>query len=380
MKGFFVLFKHVMKLTFKKKGNWITFLLLPLLGVFAALAFNNDSTDSTKIGLVDQNNSYLSQDIINELNENSSYEVIALENKNYESVLKNRNVDCVIMIPNDFDQQIINNTFDKIDIYSINDETSTLWIQSFLNYYIDNIVSISKVSDSAEAFKVMYDGFKAQPYKLVKENVGDTTQNKGVTKSSIGFLLVFMLMASRAVTNFIINDKRTKTYTRIFSSPITKSQYIWANIITNFFVFIIQLIVILLLSLLVFKLNFYISTIDLIILFLSFGFVAMGFGIIIAVFSNSTNQATQLSNILIVPTCMLSGCFWPLELMPSYLQKFALIFPQTWVLRSVDTLQRGNTISSVLPNIAIILGYGFILIIISLLKINNEDDIKNVIA
>ena len=380
MKGFFVLFKHVMKLTFKKKGNWITFLLLPLLGVFAALAFNNDSTDSTKIGLVDQNNSYLSQDIVNELNENSSYEVIALENKNYESVLKNRNVDCVIMIPNDFDQQIINNTFDKIDIYSINDETSTLWIQSFLNYYIDNIVSISKVSDSAEAFKVMYDGFKAQPYKLVKENVGDTTQNKGVTKSSIGFLLVFMLMASRAVTNFIINDKRTKTYTRIFSSPITKSQYIWANIITNFFVFIIQLIVILLLSLLVFKLNFYISTIDLIILFLSFGFVAMGFGIIIAVFSNSTNQATQLSNILIVPTCMLSGCFWPLELMPSYLQKFALIFPQTWVLRSVDTLQRGNTISSVLPNIAIILGYGFILIIISLLKINNEDDIKNVIA
>jgi ABC-2 type transport system permease protein len=27
---------------------------------------------------------------------------------------------------------------------------------------------------------------------------------------------------------------------------------------------------------------------------------------------------------------MLAGCYWPLEIVPDYMQKVALIFPQYW--------------------------------------------------
>lgn len=380
MRGFLVLFKQISKMTFRKKGNWVTILLLPILGVFAALAFNSDSKVVTRVGFYDMNNSFLSEDIINEVDKNENFQISILNNENYSQYLENRQLDCVIEIPKNFDEDIINSKETKLGFYSVQGQTSTIWIESFLNFYIDNFAAIARVADSKEEFKEIYEGYKSEKLELVKNNIGDTTKSKGVTKASIGFLLVFMLMASRAVTNYIVTDKRIKTYTRIFTAPISKTQYLLANIAVNFIVFLVQVALIMFLSLFVFNLKFYIGTVDLTILFLAFGFAAIGFGTIIAAYSNSTNQASQLSNILIVPTCMLSGCFWPIELMPEYLQKLANIFPQTWVLKSVDSLQHGSNITDVLSNIAVIVGFAIVLFAISLLKITNEDDIKNVIS
>lgn len=224
----------------------------------------------------------------------------------------------------------------------------------------------------------MYDGFKKQDLKLNYKTIGDKTKSKSVTKQSIGLLLVFMLIASSTASSFILKDKANKTYYRIFCSNISKSKYIIANVIANFIIFLIQIFVILFMSLYVLKLNFYIDTKIMFIILCSFGFVSIGFGIIIAAFSKSLNQSSYLSNILITPTCMLSGCFWPLDMMPKFMQKLANIFPQTWILKTIDSLQQGKSFNEVISYLSIVIIFALAFFVVGILKLTKDESLKSI--
>ena len=353
MKQVFLLTKSILKRTFRKKSNIITFILLPLLAVFIALFLNASGTSYSKIGVVDLNESYLSKDMIKSIDSKKNFVVVKVSKNNMNKQLLDK----------------------KVDIISVRGEDITSWIKNYLNYYIDTLNNISTVSNKNEkTFKDMYDGFKKQDLKLNYKSIGDKTKSKSVTKQSIGLLLVFMLIASSTASSFILRDKANKTYYRIFCSNISKSKYI----IANFIIFLIQIFVILFMSLYVLKLNFYIDTKIMFIILCSFGFVSIGFGIIIAAFSKSLNQSSYLSNILITPTCMLSGCFWPLDMMPNFMQKLANIFPQTWILKTIDSLQQGKSFNEVVLYIGIVILFAVSFFIIGILKLTKDENLKSI--
>lgn len=379
MRQILLLTKSILKRTFRKKSNIIIFILLPLLAVFIALFLNASGASYSRIGVVDLNKSYLSKDMIKSIDSKKNFVVTKLSQNDINKQLLDKKVDCVVVIPKDFHDEIINGKFKKLDIRSIRGEDITSWIKNYLNYYIDNLNNISVVSNRSEkTFKNMYDGFKKQDLKLSYKTIGDKTKSKSVTKQSIGLLLVFMLIASSTASSFILKDKGNKTYYRIFCSNTSKSKYIIANIIASFIIFLIQIFVILFMAMFVLKLNFYINTSTMFIILCSFGFVSIGFGIIIAAFSKSLNQSSYLSNILITPTCMLSGCFWPLDMMPSFMQKFANIFPQTWILKTIDSLQQGMSFTEVIPYIMVVMMFALAFFIIGILKLTKDENLKSI--
>ncbi|WP_251861309.1 ABC transporter permease [Clostridium sp. Marseille-Q2269] len=379
MRQILLLTQSILKRTFRKKSNIIIFILLPLLAVFIALFLNASGASYSRIGVVDLNKSYLSKDMIKSIDSKKNFVVTKLSQNDINKQLLDKKVDCVVVIPKDFHDEIINGKFKKLDIRSIRGEDITSWIKNYLNYYIDNLNNISVVSDRNEkTFKNMYDGFKKQDLKLSYKTIGDKTKSKSVTKQSIGLLLVFMLIASSTASSFILKDKGNKTYYRIFCSNTSKSKYIVANIIASFIIFLIQIFVILFMALFVLKLNFYINTSTMFIILCSFGFVSIGFGIIIAAFSKNLNQSSYLSNILITPTCMLSGCFWPLDMMPSFMQKFANIFPQTWILKTIDSLQQGMSFTEVIPYIMVVMMFALAFFIIGILKLTKDENLKSI--
>ncbi|MGL5245857.1 MAG: ABC transporter permease, partial [Sarcina sp.] len=209
--------------------------------------------------------------------------------------------------------------------------------------------------------------------------ISDKGKDKSATKQSIGLLLVFMLMASSVTSGFIMRDKFNKTYYRTFCSSVTKGQYIFANVFSNLLIFAMQVCMILAISLYALNLNFYINTGTLFIILLSFGLVAIGFGIIIAAFSKTFNQSSYLSNILITPTCMLSGCFWSIEMMPQWMQKLAMIFPQSWILKAIDELQHGKSFVDVYNYIIIVILFALAFFAIGILKLQRDENLKSIV-
>lgn len=176
--------------------------------------------------------------MIKSIDAKKNFVVVKISKNNMNKLLLDKRVDCVVVIPKDFNKDIIDGNFKKLDIISVRGEDITSWIKNYLNYYIDTLNNISVASNKNEKdFKAIYDGYKKQDLKLNYKAIGDKTKTKSVTKQSIGLLLVFMLIASSTASSFILKDKYNKTYYRIFCSNTSKSKYIIANVIANFVIF-----------------------------------------------------------------------------------------------------------------------------------------------
>jgi ABC-2 type transport system permease protein len=61
-------------------------------------------------------------------------------------------------------------------------------------------------------------------------------------------------------------------------------------------------------------------------------------GTLVSSFSNSAINASRFGMIIALPSFVLCGYTWPLEAMPHYLQKLAMVLPQTWFFQGINYL------------------------------------------
>ncbi|HWX23350.1 MAG TPA: ABC transporter permease [Candidatus Binatia bacterium] len=117
---------------------------------------------------------------------------------------------------------------------------------------------------------------------------------------------------------------------KLSTTPITRTDWILASILYQFILAVISTIVMLLVSYAVFDVNLHIDAwLPAFILLDVFAFV--GIGMILTRFVREAQSAAAAGNSISFPMMFLSGSFFPIELMPGFLQKFARILPLYYV-------------------------------------------------
>ncbi len=81
------------------------------MAVFIALFLNASGTSYSKIGVVDLNESYLSKDMIKSIDSKKNFVVVKVPKNNMNKQLLDKKVDCVVVIPKDFHEEIIEGNF-----------------------------------------------------------------------------------------------------------------------------------------------------------------------------------------------------------------------------------------------------------------------------
>lgn len=377
MRDIITIAKNVLKLTLRKKTSILVFMLLPIMSIFISQYLNTTTQPSVKIGVCDEDKSKLSKDLTDYLIGKDNTKVVPVKKDKIDKKILNKSLDTVIVLDKGFENDIIDSKFKNLDMITVKGADVTIWQENYLNYYIGNLLDISKSSSQdKETFFKVYDDFKTKENNITKEKIKDETNSIGVSKQSISLLLVFMLSGATVSSQTIAKDKSNKIFNRLLSSPIKISSYILGNFIANFLLNTIQVVTILIFAKLL-NLNYHMPMGYVFILLSSFSLVSVGLGMFLASVSNSSAQVGYLSNAIIVPTCMLSGCFWPIEFMPKVMQNIALLLPQTWVIKSIDTLQSGNSILSVSSNILIVICFAILLLGLSIFNIKRGEKTKN---
>ncbi|MBH1939776.1 ABC transporter permease [Mobilitalea sibirica] len=67
--------------------------------------------------------------------------------------------------------------------------------------------------------------------------------------------------------------------------------------------------------------------------------VCLSVGTVLGLYIKSTSKLTMFSQILFLPSLMLSGIMFPVELLPKGLQTAGFLFPATWGLKIMTRLQ-----------------------------------------
>jgi ABC-2 type transport system permease protein len=88
----------------------------------------------------------------------------------------------------------------------------------------------------------------------------------------------------------------------------------------------------------------------------------MSMGLLAGAWAKTSEAATAVANLIVLPMAFLSGSFFPLDNAPSWLQQIAKIFPLRHLVTAMqDVMVRGKSAVSVLPEIGLLLAIAVVL-------------------
>ncbi|CAB0037804.1 unnamed protein product [Trichogramma brassicae] len=145
-----------------------------------------------------------------------------------------------------------------------------------------------------------------------------------------GFILTIVFFLSTAVSAaIIIQDRAEGVWDRSLVQGVTTREILFSHIITQSFMIIIQVTMVLCVVFLHFRMDCKGSLLVVIFLTLEVSFSGMCYGFLISTLCNSHTVANFIATGSFYPIILLSGSLWPAEGMPTFLRLISLTLPTT---------------------------------------------------
>ncbi len=210
----------------------------------------------------------------------------------------------------------------------------------------------------------------AVPYQITPEvKLLYNPQMKGAYNFVPGVMgMIMMLICAMMTSVSIAREKELGTMEVLLVSPMKPIYVILAKAVPYFFMSIINLTTILLLSVFVLDVPIAGSLFWLIILSLIFIFVSLSLGILISSVVDKQLVALLISGmVLMLPVILLSGMMFPLENMPWLLRALSEIIPAKWFIMAVKKIMiKGLSYPSITRELLVLGSMAVVLIAVSL--------------
>jgi len=378
MRNILLIIANNLKVSFRKKGNIVVYIFLPLLGIlFSLLVYSGTGTSILKVGVADNDKSVLSIDLKGVLQGREGFTVSDVAEDEVNKKLLESGLDAVIVIPEGFGKSVYDGKIEKVDVVSLKGQSTTAWLEQVLNSHIDSLARLSLAAGGDKAlFDIMYAQTKDDLIKMNVVKLADKVTSKNMTVTAIGLLIMFMMLGTSFTSMLILKEKRNRTYHRICSAPVNAWKYILANAVTSLIISIIQILILQLAMKYVFHIDTGVGGIELFVILLMFGLVATGIGLVVTAFSGSSYMASTLSSLIMTPTCMLGGCFWSVSMMPEFMRKLSYFMPQRWAIEALEKLQAGDSMAGIYLNLFVLFAFALALMLISAYKFSRTSNVQ----
>ena len=117
---------------------------------------------------------------------------------------------------------------------------------------------------------------------------------------------------------------------KLSTTPITRTDWILSNVLYQFILAVLSTVVMLVVSYVVFDVSLAIN--GWLVVFVALDvFAFVGLGMILTRVAKEAESAAAAADAIMFPMMFLSGTFFPVEMMPAFLQKFAKVLPLYYV-------------------------------------------------
>jgi ABC-2 type transport system permease protein len=321
---------------------------------------------NAKISVLDLSKDSQSIKLIEKITSSGYFQVISLPESEaaIDFDFKNKNVKMAIIIPTQFETALAKEKNANIQI--IND-VSDLNVSSILNNYMK---------------AVLYD-FTAD----FNENSSSDTPVEITTKMQYnpemnsvymfvpGIITLIMIIVTALMSSITLSrEVETGSMRMLLITPVKKIHIVFGKVIPYMILSFVSTIIILVISVLVFKMPIKGSLFLLLFLCIVFMFTAASFGLMISALVKTQLEAMMVTMMgLFLPTVLLSGFLFPLDNMPYFFQLLADVFPAKWFIIAIkDVMIKGSGFAELWPYMLILLGMAIVLVTISLTRIDKR--------
>jgi ABC-2 type transport system permease protein len=190
-----------------------------------------------------------------------------------------------------------------------------------------------------------------------------------------GVISFAIMMVTTMITIILfVNERRNGTLQRLLASPASEGEIVAGYALAFAVIGIIQSIVVLVAAILLFNItivgNIFLALV--VILLLAFGH--QGLGILLSAGAKNELQAIQFIPLVLFPSILLAGLFWPIESIPSYLQPLSYIIPLRYGIDAERSIMlRGWGIGEIWVDIFVLILFALLTLSASVLLLKRKN-------
>ena len=168
----------------------------------------------------------------------------------------------------------------------------------------------------------------------------------------IGFSILVSPMFS--MVNISAEYKKNKLFKQLSLTPLTKFEWLASKIIFYIVLSIVSFLLMVAVGVFVFGATIAL-TIWLIPFFILGPMMFCSLGMLVGTISKSVETASVIGNIITFPMMFLSGTFFPLSIMPQYLQSVAHVLPLFYIVEGLNNVMVYGNIGAAMIDITVTL-------------------------
>ena len=281
-----------------------------------------------------------------------------------------------VVVPAGFNQALASRQPASLQVYTTSDTSGQIiqsLIQNAASYYNTTNLMVTSAAQQAKQSGQNFDAQAAAQQalqlqqstppaiKVDNQTVAGANFNQ-FDQIAPGYATMFVIFGLNTVVLAIIDERTRGTMRRLAVMPLSKWQFMAGKMIAQFVISFLQ--VSLMLAVAKFFFNASIGAdnivgIGLVVIALSFAATALGM-LLVSIFT-SENAVSPVVTLVALIGSALGGAWFPLFLMPDWVQQLSKITINSWAMRSFNGLMIfGQNLSEVLPNILVMLVYGVI--------------------
>lgn len=374
MRNVFVLVKNNLRILILKKPVYtLLVVVFPLIISLFMFKVMNNGVSPLTIGVVDKDNTFTSNKIINSFDKNM-FNIINIQESDIESKFSSKEVNLVVSFDNNFEENILNGNDDGIIIRCLENENYYKLINKSIGIEVSNLINLAKVNNgNYEKYEESVKRAELETIKINKEHLNDVKGDYENVQVLIGFIIMFALYRAMSGSALINEDKEQNVYTRILVASIKTWQYYLANI------FSVILLLIILFGLTILGMNFIIdadlglSNLQLFIILSLVAIVAVSIGTFCTNVTNDRDLSSILSTTIMIVFSALGGCFVPIKYLSPIINKVSYLTPIRWALEMVNNIQQKASLNIILIDAMILILFATTFFIAAIYCINKRD-------
>jgi len=382
-----------LKLFATDRGALFFFILFPLLFITMFSFMGGDSEDPRlELHLVTQEaEGGLSHQIIGAMETRDESQLKPGEpkivwDKDYDEarqMVKDKEIDGFLAFPADFTEGVLMGYGAQLEVVADAEDINT---RAALNGFARAIASrvgsqyvvvntaiellieqrLIDPGDTAEIEQAIQQLFPGQGDLAISESfiefqtdkVGEIEAENPSNWALPGYLVMFVFFAAALGAETIVRERQNHTLERLLAGSVRRESILGGIFTGTAAKGLIQILLFWMVGILVFNTDLGLSPAAVIILSILMVIMSSAFGIMLATLVKTQRSAGSIAVLTALVLAPLGGCWWPLFILPKWMQALAKITPHGWATTGFNKLMLfGGDFSSVVPEMLALIGF-----------------------
>ncbi|MBW9144046.1 ABC transporter permease [Clostridium sp. CM027] len=369
-------FLHLKRML-KQKTPIFSMILIPVLVVGAIVYFTRDSKDSfnetVDITIVNKDKGSLGNKLIEELKTDKNFKIKESDLAEAQIRIKQNKTGVTLVIPEIFTENLESGNLKKLDIMKLSDSNMDIIISKKVNNFVtqrllsNKVISVIKQNDIVinksygEISRKIDTSLSNNPVKVELEEIKKDGTRTLSGSLSTSLIINFLMFSMIYIVIEMVELRNNKTLRRSISTPNKNGSIIGSVLLAMLFLCWIQIGLMVTVTKYIFHIYWGKSMLAVFLIFTIFIVVVLSLGLLISRYAKNQSQAVGIVNLVVTPTCLISGTFMPLEFLPAVFKKISYFTPQNWALSALsDVALKNSGVIDILPKLGILILFALV--------------------